>query len=348
MQLKNVTYSALLAAGIGLLAAPANAYSLRDTAHGESLFQTFNSLVNSERLQLTDSEVALQELDVESLTWAGGVSPVEVFFINEGAGHRNQLLYTVNDGEQQMIFDDIASTESGLAETQEKIDAKRKELNFYIEEKEALEDSVTAYVEMLEARVVALEAMESRSWGDNRNIDRAKAKIDAANQADFDAAQVLADTTKQVSWRQSDFDRETALGNNGVGAMKLGDGANLGTFDGYTAFDFLIKSNGARNANGNIYGVDAEQNADGLQHVIAYEYFDEVKEESWIVLGFEDLYGAHYDEGGHSDRDFNDVVVAIKGVVGTKVDAEEVPEPASALGLLAVSGLMGLSRRRTR
>ena len=86
-------------------------------------------------------------------------------------------------------------------------------------------------------------------------------------------------------------------------AMKLGDGANLGTFDGYTAFDFLIKSNGARNANGNIYGVDAEQNADGLQHVIAYEYFDEVKEESWIVLGFEDLYGAHYDEGGHRSEE---------------------------------------------
>jgi len=346
MQLQTLTRIAPIVAGIGLFAAPAQAFSLRDTAHGESLFQTFNSLVNSERLQLTDSEVALQELDVESLRWAGGVSPVDVFFINEGAGHRNQLFFTVNGGEQAMIFDDIASFESGLAETQAKIDIKEAELNAAKAERDWLADSVETYITNLEDKVATLEAIENPSWRDNRDLNAANEKIAAAQADDFDAVATLDDLTKRLGWQQASFDREIALGDNGVGAMALGDGVSLGTFEGDTALDFLIKANGARNANGNLYGADASQNADGLQHVIAYEYFDEVLEESWVILGFEDLYGAHYDDGGRSDRDFNDVVVAIKGVVGTKVETESVPEPATALGLLAVAGLAGLSRRR--
>jgi hypothetical protein len=247
IHLKNIALSALFAASIGSVATPAQAFSLRDTEHGEFLFQTFNSLVRSERLQLADSDLGLTELNPESLRWEKGSTSVDVFFINEGAGYRNQLFYTANGGEKQMIFADIASTASVLSETN--------------------------------------------------------------------------------------------------GPLALGDGANLGTFVGDTVLDFIIKANGANNPNGHSYGANVAANPDGLQHVIAYEYFDDVMKESWVILGFEDLHGGY--AAGGSDRDFNDVVVAVKGLTTGPVEAtsQDVPEPSAMLSLLVISGLMGVTRR---
>lgn len=251
MTFQKVLLSTAAIAGIVAIAAPANALSLKSDEYG-NLFDTFNSMVNSERLQLQDSEVALKELDVESLRWDKGANGVDVFFINEGAGYRNQLLYSANGGDLSMIFDDIASPESIL-----------------------------------------------------KNSD---------------------------------------------GPLMLGDGVSLGAFEGNTSLDFVIKANGKNNANGHLYGVNAETNADGLQHVIAYEYFDETTQEDWVVIGFEDLYGVHKDEGGWSDRDFNDVVIAVRGVTGDRLDGEtaDVPEPSSMVGLLGLGlGMWQVKRRKT-
>ncbi|TAF55474.1 MAG: DUF4114 domain-containing protein [Oscillatoriales cyanobacterium] len=246
--LKHAVLPVFMATSLGLFSTPANAFSLRDTEHGESLFQVFNSLVNTESFRLVDEELNLRELRAESLRWAGGSKSVDIFFINEGAGFRNQLFLTANGNEPQMIFSDISSKESGLPE-----------------------------------------------------ID---------------------------------------------GMMALGYGKSLGGFSSDTSLDFLIKANGLLDPNGYIYGANPELNPDKLQHVVAYEYFDEVMSESWVILGFEDIYGEYSTEVGGSDRDFNDVVVAVKGAAGDSVETEDVPEPSAMLSLMVVSGLMGVTRRR--
>lgn len=243
----NTTLALAAATATGLLSAT-SAYGFNLKTERPDLFNLFNERVNQERLWMENSSAKMLELDPETLRWTGGVDPVDVFFINEGAGYRNQLFYSANGGTAQMIFADIASPESIL-----------KEAN---------------------------------------------------------------------------------------GPMKLGDGASLGTFAGDTSLDFRIKANGANNSNGKIYGADVSANADGLQHVIAYEYFDKVAKENWVILGFEDLFGVHYNEGGSSDRDFNDVVIAVRGVTGDRIPT--VPEPsstASVLGL-AVLGIAGFLKNK--
>lgn len=245
--LKKIALSTLFATSFGFVATPAHALSLRDTEHGEFLFQTFNSLVKAESFKLTDDELSLNQLNPESLRWEMGSKPVDIFFINEGAGYRNQLLFSANNGGLQTIFSDISSIASIIPEAD--------------------------------------------------------------------------------------------------GAMALGDGKSLGSFVGDTVLDFILKANGALDSNGYSYGTDVAKNVDGLQHVIAYEYFDDVMNESWVVLGFEDVYGEYSQEEGGSDRDFNDVVVAVKGLTGDRIQEEEVPEPSTMLSLLAISGLMSLTRR---
>lgn len=75
----------------------------------------FNSVVNVERQELTTLD--RPQADLSKLRWGGGVQDVEVFFINEGAGYRNQLFYSVDGGtSKNMIFDDISSPLSILPE----------------------------------------------------------------------------------------------------------------------------------------------------------------------------------------------------------------------------------------
>lgn len=211
------------------------------------LFNLFNGSVNNERLAMDENN--LPELFSDSLKWDGIAGSVDVFFINEGAGYRNQLLFSLNDGQKNMLFDDIASPESILA--------------------------------------------------------------------------------------------------NSNGPLKLGDGKAIGDLSGNIGIDFFVKANGKNNSNGNVYGADVNQNADGLQHVIAREF--KQGDDNWVLLGFEDLYGAHYSEGGRSDRDFNDVVIAVRGVTGDRVDgttSTEVPEPMATLGLVMVGAVGATTLRR--
>ena len=221
------------------------------------LLDTFFGYVQNEG-QAFD-ELALPQLDAANLFW-DGVDPVEVFFIDEGAGFKNQLLYSVNDQPLEMIFDNVSSTQSTL----------------------------------------------------------------------------------------SDWD----------GALDLGEGRNLGTFDGPTQLSFFTRANGF-NGGTNLFGaneytsttVEGETvNGDGLTHLIAYEYFDDVEQETYTIIGFEDLWGEKGATGGrnqNSDRDFNDVVFAVKGL--TEGAPEEVPEPSMLLGMLGVAalGAKGAKRKLT-
>lgn len=72
----------------------------------------FNSYVQSERVAFKESE--LQAIRPETMRFVGGANPLEVYFINEGAGYKNQLLYSVNGGPLQMIFDNVSSPNSIL------------------------------------------------------------------------------------------------------------------------------------------------------------------------------------------------------------------------------------------
>ena len=129
--------------------------------------------------------------------------------------------------------------------------------------------------------------------------------------------------------------------------LKIGDGVNIGTIAGGTQLDLFLKADGFNNSNGNIFGTKTASNADGLQHVVAYAY------NNYIILGFEDLYGALHATGNlnqNSDRDFNDLVVVldvgeanVKALIGATV-----PEPSVTLSMFAVGAvsMFGLRRRR--
>jgi hypothetical protein len=82
--------------------------------------EAVKSLTRGERQAQTQTFLDSYELDTSKLFW-NGVDPVEVYFINEGAGYRNQLFYSAYDdvGNQkasEMIFSDISSKKSILSE----------------------------------------------------------------------------------------------------------------------------------------------------------------------------------------------------------------------------------------
>jgi hypothetical protein len=132
------------------------------------------------------------------------------------------------------------------------------------------------------------------------------------------------------------------------GSLKLGQGVSLGNFTGLTYLNFFLKAN-AYYGGKYVYGADTQANPDGLQHVIAYNYFDRVENQNYVILGFEDLYGSYRTTGGlnqNSDRDFNDVVIAVKGITGDA--AVPVPEPLTMMGAFSsvLFGSLIYARRR--
>lgn len=75
----------------------------------------FNTLVNQERnlLDLDD----LPQVDVNLIS-RDGVNDLELYFINEGATHRDRLLFSTDAGEtKELIFDDISSDQSIISES---------------------------------------------------------------------------------------------------------------------------------------------------------------------------------------------------------------------------------------
>ncbi len=127
------------------------------------------------------------------------------------------------------------------------------------------------------------------------------------------------------------------------GVLTLGEGRNLGQAAKGTQVEFSFMVNDYRSGKSTYtYSTNEANNPDGLQHLVGYEYLDGAGEK-WLILGLEDRYGdGSVHEGASSDRDFNDVVIAVKGLSTTPV-----PEPGMMLGLAgtAVAGLLKLRRR---
>jgi|GEM_PF-667747 hypothetical protein len=95
-----------------------NLKSMKQLESSETL-SAVKKLVKGERNALSSSFLSQYQLDASKLFW-NGVDPVEVYFINEGAGYRNQLLYTATDDagnlvKSDMIFEDVSSAESILS-----------------------------------------------------------------------------------------------------------------------------------------------------------------------------------------------------------------------------------------
>lgn len=221
------------------------------------LLNTFSNYVQDEGVAFDEGDI----VDASNLYW-NGAEPVEVFFIDEGAGFKNQLLFSANDQPLEMIFDDV----SGVTSTMGSAD----------------------------------------------------------------------------------------------GVLALGEGRTLGSFDGPTQLSFFINSDGKRRSDSNLFGADKymgstvdgrEVNSDGLSHIVAYDYFDEVEQENYTIIGFEDLWGEHGTQNtmmnGYDyavDRDFNDVVFAVKGL--SEGAPEEVPEPSLLLGMLGVAAIGAKGAKR--
>jgi hypothetical protein len=132
------------------------------------------------------------------------------------------------------------------------------------------------------------------------------------------------------------------------GTLKLGDSVKMGTIKGGSQLDFFLRADGFNQGNNaNIFGTKTAMNADGLQHVVAYAL-----NKRYLLLGFEDLYGAKGATGGKnqgSDRDFNDAVIVVD--IGEKnfrdLTGQKVPEPSVTLSLMGL-GAAGLFLRRRR
>lgn len=147
-------------------------------------------------------------------------------------------------------------------------------------------------------------------------------------------------------FKDASCDGDGCMMGGGVKALNIGDGVNIGNIAGGTQLDFFLKANGLNNPNNNIFGTQTASNADGLQHVVAYAY------NNYIILGFEDLYGALHATGGlnqNSDRDFNDLVVVLDiGEANVKaLISATVPEPSVTLSMFALGAvsMFGLRRR---
>ncbi|MEH2362640.1 DUF4114 domain-containing protein [Nostoc sp.] len=150
-------------------------------------------------------------------------------------------------------------------------------------------------------------------------------------------------------FKDASCDESKCIMSGASSGLKIGDGVNIGTITGGTQLDLFLKANGLNNSNGNIFGTQTASNADGLQHVVAYAY------NNYIILGFEDLYGALHGTGSldqNSDRDFNDLVVVLDiGEANVReLISATVPEPSVTLSMFALGAvsMFGLRRRQTR
>lgn len=82
--------------------------------------EALTKLTKGESKAQTQSFLSSYQLDTSKLFW-NGVDPVEVYFINEGASYRNQLVYSAYDDlgnlkQSEMIFNNISSPDSILKE----------------------------------------------------------------------------------------------------------------------------------------------------------------------------------------------------------------------------------------
>jgi hypothetical protein len=111
-----------------------------------------------------------------------------------------------------------------------------------------------------------------------------------------------------------------------VGPLALGQGYKIGDVTAGEIVNFYLRN--GYSGTGNVFdslSATATRNGDGLQHVTTYFY------EDLLVLAYEDIYG-----GG--DQDYNDVVIAVRGLVDAG-SPTATPEPTSGLVLFGLGAL---------
>ncbi|WP_008316879.1 DUF4114 domain-containing protein [Leptolyngbya sp. PCC 6406] len=101
-----------LAATTALLAATLSASAAQAISLTTEQWSFFNSFVQTERQAFTALD--LQSARPDQMMWSGAADALEVYFINEGAGYRNQLLFSANGGPLEMVFNDVSSPNSIL------------------------------------------------------------------------------------------------------------------------------------------------------------------------------------------------------------------------------------------
>ncbi|MFY7802302.1 MAG: PEP-CTERM sorting domain-containing protein [Limnoraphis robusta] len=102
--------------------------------------------------------------------------------------------------------------------------------------------------------------------------------------------------------------------------LNIGSTLSLGSFAAGDTLDFMLSNSGAN------FGLASGQ----------FKGYSLAGFEDWLIFGAEDKILAN------SDRDFNDVVFAVK--LGSP--AASVPEPSTIAALMGVSAAFGVSRRK--
>lgn len=209
------------------------------------IIDEFQQFANTEQSALDMSEIGAITLDATKLT-LNYTQDVKIYFINEGAWYRNQLIATSTGTTEfnQVVFNDITCT---------------------------VDCAFTGYREV-----------NGGGFGtpDNKPLE-------------------------------------------------IGDYFNLGTVEAGSTLDFSLVSDGYMKSGTQTFSTDTSKNADGLQHLIAYDY------QGYLVLAWEDTFN-----GG--DMDYNDVVFVVDIGKANINEIAEVPSAAAPEPYHWVGGIFAL------
>lgn len=317
-------------------------YSKSQTSFDDTPFQPF---VQQERVELTGAHQVMLDPSKLMLKYAHDVS---IYFINEGAGYRNQLAYEATSKEgvknSGLVFGDIASSESVMSEGDGSLKkgdgvklgnvAAGTQLDFWLRANGASRQQGMMELEAKAGEMQALSATQA--------ADAARYQLEAQQlQLDADAKKAAVEVAASPKAKQT--------------AQKAADAAQKAADNRQKLADKTLASSQANAAGAaqrladaasrtNTFGTQTASNGDGLQHVVAYAY------KNYILLGFEDLWGGKGATGGKneaSDRDFNDTVFVLDiGEKNVQDMIKTVPEPTVTLGLMGVGAAGVLLRRR--
>lgn len=106
------SFSKFLATTVAIAASTFTASAAQALQLTQSQWEFFNGFVQTERQAFTKLE--LKAINPNSMKWTGAADSLEVYFINEGASYKNQLLFSANDGPLSMIFENVSSPNSIL------------------------------------------------------------------------------------------------------------------------------------------------------------------------------------------------------------------------------------------